>query len=258
VPVPRGVGWSPGLVLLAVLVDPLSPPVLLTAEQDHQRIMDLLHIVSLRPGADGRNRSSANGQISSGRFLFRRAVTGGGPSLRPARGLSTGVNARGTPGSTTPGGEVPRRVGVPIVLHAAHRARPSSDRQRQRLEDRSALRACPARWEEARREDHPRPVPSCFVLQHPPEGRPARIRDVPRQAPVAYHPPHVQLLQHHHRLGLRSLVLSLCRKSLRTFRTRRCRRARQSAERARFFDPFRFRLCAFERRRSRCKYRASG
>jgi hypothetical protein len=36
------------LVLLTLLVDPLSPPVLLTVEQDHQRIMDLLHIVSLR------------------------------------------------------------------------------------------------------------------------------------------------------------------------------------------------------------------
>ncbi len=30
----------------------------LTAEQDHQRIMDLLHIKSLRPGADGRSRQA--------------------------------------------------------------------------------------------------------------------------------------------------------------------------------------------------------
>jgi hypothetical protein len=37
-----------------------APPVDLTAEQDHQRIMDLLHITSLRPGADGRNPQAPN------------------------------------------------------------------------------------------------------------------------------------------------------------------------------------------------------
>jgi hypothetical protein len=36
------------------------PPVQLTAQQDHQRIMDLLHITSLRRGADGNNRQSPN------------------------------------------------------------------------------------------------------------------------------------------------------------------------------------------------------
>jgi hypothetical protein len=36
------------------------PPVVLTAQQDHQRIMDLLQIKSLRPGADGRNTSAPN------------------------------------------------------------------------------------------------------------------------------------------------------------------------------------------------------
>ena len=35
-------------------------PVHLTAEQDHQRIMDLLHITSLRPGADGRDPKAPN------------------------------------------------------------------------------------------------------------------------------------------------------------------------------------------------------
>lgn len=35
-------------------------PILLTAEQDHQRIMDLLRITSLRPGADGRNPQAPN------------------------------------------------------------------------------------------------------------------------------------------------------------------------------------------------------
>ena len=34
-----------------------TPPVELTAEQDHERIMDLLHIKSLRPGADGDRNS---------------------------------------------------------------------------------------------------------------------------------------------------------------------------------------------------------
>src|SRR5579864_5898994 len=34
-----------------------SPPAQLTSEQDHQRIMDLLHITSLRRGADGDPKS---------------------------------------------------------------------------------------------------------------------------------------------------------------------------------------------------------
>src|SRR5262245_12954704 len=34
------------------------PPVKLTAQEDHQRIMDLLKIASLRRGADGNNRQS--------------------------------------------------------------------------------------------------------------------------------------------------------------------------------------------------------
>ena len=39
-----------------------SPPPLvrLTAQQDHQRLLDLLHITSLRPGADGNNRQAPN------------------------------------------------------------------------------------------------------------------------------------------------------------------------------------------------------
>jgi hypothetical protein len=37
--------------------NPAAPPVHLTAEQDHQRIMDLLHISSLRRGADGDAKS---------------------------------------------------------------------------------------------------------------------------------------------------------------------------------------------------------
>jgi len=38
----------------------LPPLVLMTAEQDHQRLMDLLHITALRPGADGRNPEAPN------------------------------------------------------------------------------------------------------------------------------------------------------------------------------------------------------
>ena len=36
------------------------PPVQLTAEQDHQRLMDLLHITSLRPGVDGMHPKAPN------------------------------------------------------------------------------------------------------------------------------------------------------------------------------------------------------
>ena len=62
--------WSVGVFLLASVAgfpargaDPApqsgasSPPVQLTAEQDHQRMMDLLHIAALRRGADGDPKS---------------------------------------------------------------------------------------------------------------------------------------------------------------------------------------------------------
>jgi len=58
---------KPSLVFLSVFaLHPLSqplaqtqppPPVQLTAEQDHQRLMDLLHITSIRHGADGSGTS---------------------------------------------------------------------------------------------------------------------------------------------------------------------------------------------------------
>ena len=41
-------------------VNGLTPPVHLTAEQDHQRMMDLLHITSLRPGADPNHLQAPN------------------------------------------------------------------------------------------------------------------------------------------------------------------------------------------------------
>lgn len=67
----RCLGWSLAAVLLgsslkASAFDPVSQdlstlpaPVVLTAEQDHQRIMDLLHITSLRPGANPRSTDPA-------------------------------------------------------------------------------------------------------------------------------------------------------------------------------------------------------
>jgi hypothetical protein len=45
------VGGSPGITAQASASDP--GPVRLTAEQDHQRLMELLHITSLRPGPSG-------------------------------------------------------------------------------------------------------------------------------------------------------------------------------------------------------------
>jgi hypothetical protein len=70
VAIPRSICWFSGalvLVLLLALVKSVGagpqdaqnapPPVHLTAEQDHQRIMDLLHISALRRGADGDPKS---------------------------------------------------------------------------------------------------------------------------------------------------------------------------------------------------------
>lgn len=38
----------------------VPPPVVMTAQQDHRRLLDLLHITELRPGADGRNTEAPN------------------------------------------------------------------------------------------------------------------------------------------------------------------------------------------------------
>lgn len=66
---------SPDLVLMAFVVvtsaqaaesapqpgaDSLPPPVRLTAKEDHQRIMDILQITSLRPGRNGSNPQATN------------------------------------------------------------------------------------------------------------------------------------------------------------------------------------------------------
>lgn len=71
----RSTGWTVALIISALIIAPLAggadpsvsqdtnapaPPVVLTAEQDHQRIMNLLHISSLRPGANGNNPQAPN------------------------------------------------------------------------------------------------------------------------------------------------------------------------------------------------------
>jgi hypothetical protein len=71
----RSIRRLSGVGLLALVLNPsarsddsakqqsaadLTAPVQLTAQQDHQRIMDLLHIKSLRRGADGNNRRAPN------------------------------------------------------------------------------------------------------------------------------------------------------------------------------------------------------
>jgi hypothetical protein len=65
---PRSSRWPLGLAVLALAINPPAradepakdQPVQLTAQQDHQRLMDLLGIKELRRGADGRNREAPN------------------------------------------------------------------------------------------------------------------------------------------------------------------------------------------------------
>src|SRR5438105_1097509 len=58
--------WAIGLILLAAVLfvpargDEPAPPVQLTAQQDHRRTMELLHIKELRQGANGRDRNAPN------------------------------------------------------------------------------------------------------------------------------------------------------------------------------------------------------
>ncbi len=58
-PLPSFIRCLPGLFLLIAAVAPPAP-IQLTAEQDHQRIMDLLHIKALRPGADPNHADAPN------------------------------------------------------------------------------------------------------------------------------------------------------------------------------------------------------
>ncbi len=65
-PSPRSAHWSFGLVLSALVTglaargDDPPPPVQLTAQQDHKRMMDLLGIKQLRPGANPRDPKAPN------------------------------------------------------------------------------------------------------------------------------------------------------------------------------------------------------
>ena len=54
-------GPRPGVAFQASQPVAGGGPAPLTADQDHQRLMDLLHITSLRPGADQRNPQAPNG-----------------------------------------------------------------------------------------------------------------------------------------------------------------------------------------------------
>ncbi len=67
----QSAGAAPGLILLASMAGvlgwaagqtapPAPPPVEMTAQQDHQRLMDLLHINTLRPGADPNHPQAEN------------------------------------------------------------------------------------------------------------------------------------------------------------------------------------------------------
>src|SRR5262245_58900175 len=60
----RLLGWSLGLAFVATAYQSSEPctggPVQLTAEEDRQRLMQLLHITEMRRGADGRNPQAPN------------------------------------------------------------------------------------------------------------------------------------------------------------------------------------------------------
>jgi len=71
----RAIRWPVALILSILVVEQLagtakpttpqgsgvlSPPVVITAQQDHQRMLDLLHVTSLRAGANGNNPQAPN------------------------------------------------------------------------------------------------------------------------------------------------------------------------------------------------------
>ena len=57
----RSLGWlALSLAVPAILLRAFQAPEQLTAQEDHQRMMDLLHITSLRKGADGSNPDAPN------------------------------------------------------------------------------------------------------------------------------------------------------------------------------------------------------
>src|SRR5262252_2658645 len=53
-------GFATMFCLIANSAENYAPPVELTAPQDHQRLMDLLGMTSIRPGRNGSNPNSTN------------------------------------------------------------------------------------------------------------------------------------------------------------------------------------------------------
>src|SRR5262245_6987331 len=55
-----GLSIAPGQLVSSSAQEVQSKPVVLTAEQDHKRLMDLLHVAALRPGANPRSSDAAS------------------------------------------------------------------------------------------------------------------------------------------------------------------------------------------------------
>jgi hypothetical protein len=145
----------------------------------------------------------------TGRFLLHRPIARR-PTLAgrsAARGISTGVTSRGTPGRTRQVGQpvfsqVARRIEIPINLQPARPTVKHPLGKGERRTDPAAARA-PLRGREVpRRNEEHGPIPGALILQHPPEGPPPHIQNGPRETPV---PRYVQVLHHQNRLGFRQL-----------------------------------------------------
>jgi len=147
----------------------------------------------------------------TGCFLLPRPMArrpGGARSA--ARGISTGVTSRGTPGRAFQGGQpittqVEGRVEVAVHLQPAHLAPEHPLGKGERRTDPAAARAPLRGWEVLRRHNEMGAIPGALILQHPPEGPPPRILDGPGKAPVPRQAPHVQVFHHPNRLGFRQL-----------------------------------------------------
>jgi hypothetical protein len=148
----------------------------------------------------------------TGCFLLHRPIARR-PTLAgrsAARGISTGVTSRGTPGRTRQVGQpvfsqVARRIEIPIHLQPARLTVKHPLGKGERRTDPAAARA-PLRGREVpRRNEEHGPIPGALILQHPPEGPPPHIQNGPRETPVPRQAPHVQVLHHQNRLGFRQL-----------------------------------------------------
>ena len=114
----RYAGWFTCAALLALSLPPAengaepaasqstdgqAAPVHLTAEQDHQRMMDLLHITSLRRGADGDPKSpnAANYDESKAGLRYQAA---GSPRSEKWQAGNDGADMVGTEAAGDRGG----------------------------------------------------------------------------------------------------------------------------------------------------------